>query len=63
MHSRSIFILCFLSVAAASFAPAQTSTNSAPAATAKPVVLDPFVVTGDLDQAREEIVPALGGRP
>ena len=25
------------------------------------MVLDPFVVTGQLDQAREEIVPALGG--
>jgi outer membrane receptor for ferrienterochelin and colicin len=61
MHSRSIFVLCFLSVAAASSAPAQTSGSSTPATTGNPVVLDPFVVTADLDQAREQIVPALGG--
>jgi outer membrane receptor for ferrienterochelin and colicin len=61
MHSHSIFILCFLSVAAASFAPAQTPASSTPTAPASPVVLDPFVVTGNLDQAREAIVPALGG--
>jgi outer membrane receptor for ferrienterochelin and colicin len=73
MHSRSIFIFCLLPVAAASFAPAQTlpapgaaeggqaSTNSPPAATEKPVVLDRFTVTSDLDLAREQIVPALGG--
>jgi outer membrane cobalamin receptor len=68
MHSRSIFVLCFLSVAAASFAPAQTaaqggqtSPDSTPTTAPNLVVLDPFVVTGDLDKAREEIVPALGG--
>jgi outer membrane cobalamin receptor len=70
MYSRSIFIFCFLSAAAASFAPAQTSAQSGsaaadstppPATTGNLVVLDPFVVTGQLDQAREEIVPALGG--
>jgi outer membrane receptor for ferrienterochelin and colicin len=73
MHSRSIFILGFLPVAAASFAPAQilaasgaaqgrqASSTSIPATTETPVVLDRFTVTGDLDQAREQIVPALGG--
>src|SRR5271154_212380 len=60
MHSRSIFVLCFLSVAAASWAPAQTSGNAAPANASQPVALDQFTVTGQLDQAREEIVPALG---
>ncbi len=61
MHSRSIFILCFLTVAAASSAPAQISSTATPAATEAPVVLDRFTVTGDLDKAREQIVPALGG--
>jgi outer membrane receptor for ferrienterochelin and colicin len=61
MHSRSIFILCFLPFAVASFAPAQVSSNSPPATTEPPVVLNPYVVTGDLDKAREQIVPSLGG--
>jgi outer membrane receptor for ferrienterochelin and colicin len=61
MHSRSIFILCFLTVAVVSFVPAQTSSNSLPVATGNLVVLDPFIVTGDLDKAREQIVPSLGG--
>src|SRR5580704_10449205 len=61
MHPRSLFILCFLSVAAVSLAPAQTSGNANRANASQPVVLDQFTVTGQLDQAREEIVPALGG--
>jgi outer membrane receptor for ferrienterochelin and colicin len=63
MHSRSFFFLSFLSITAVSLAPAQTSpnANSPPTTTSSPVVLDPFIVTGQLDQAREEIVPSLGG--
>jgi outer membrane receptor for ferrienterochelin and colicin len=61
MHSRSLFILCFLPVTFVSFAPAQVPSTSPPAATEAPVVLDRFTVTGNLDKARELIVPALGG--
>jgi outer membrane receptor for ferrienterochelin and colicin len=61
MHSRSLFVLCFLPVAFVSFAPAQVSNTSPPDATEAPVVLDRFTVTGNLDKARELIVPALGG--
>jgi outer membrane receptor for ferrienterochelin and colicin len=61
MHPRSLFVFCFLSVAAVSLAPAQTSGNANRANASQPVVLDQFTVTGQLDQAREEIVPALGG--
>ena len=58
MHSRHIFVLFLFSSAAASLAPAQTP-DSSPAE--KPVVLNPFTVKAQLDQASEQIVPALGG--
>jgi outer membrane receptor for ferrienterochelin and colicin len=61
MHTRFIFVLCFFSIAAASSASAQDSSTATPATAEKPVELDPFTVTGDLDKARELIVPALGG--
>ena len=50
MHPRSLFVFCFLSVAAVSLAPAQTSGNANRANASQPVVLDQFTVTGQSGQ-------------
>lgn len=52
MHYRTLFVF---SLAAAAAARAQTASSAS-----APVELDPFVVTGQLDQAREQILPDLG---
>jgi len=60
MPTHHIFVFCLLSVTATSSAFAQAASNPVSATASKTVVLDPFTVTSQLDEAREDIVPSLG---
>ena len=59
MSFRYIPLLFLLSIAARAVDSNPPSADNAPA-NENPVQLDPFVVTGTLDTARESIVPSLG---
>ena len=59
MSFRNLPLLFVLSIAARAADPTPPSADNAPA-NEKPVLMDPFVVTGTLDTARESIVPSLG---
>ncbi|HXQ81688.1 MAG TPA: TonB-dependent receptor [Opitutaceae bacterium] len=56
----SFRILLFLPIAAAAVAPSLAQTAPPPAAGPAVTQLDPVIVTGQLDQSRETIVPSLG---
>ena len=61
MNIRSLVSLLLILSAGTAYAQVAPAPNAAPQpASAAPVQLDKFVVTGQLDQAREGIVPSLG---